>query len=208
MSFDEEVICPICKHSISPIYVEACQNAEDTATVLNYCRACQNAFITTYRLTFSHKDVGMHYDAKLVSSEPQRFKEETFDEKIVSLSSQFTKIYNQALAAESYALDEIAGIGYRKALEFLVKDFAIHEYPEKAEEIKALPLARCIKCYIENEQIANLAEKSAWIGNDETNYIRKQENRDISDMKSFIKAMVYFIGMVLITEDAATMSAK
>ncbi len=53
-----------------------------------------------------------------------------------------------------------------------------------------------------------LATQSAWIGNDETHYIRKQEDRDVQDIKSFIQAIVYFIGMILITEDASTMEPK
>ena len=53
-----------------------------------------------------------------------------------------------------------------------------------------------------------LATQSAWIGNDDTHYIRKQEDRDVQDIKSFIQAIVYFIGMILITEDASTMEPK
>ncbi len=210
MSFEEETICPICKHAISPVYITSTLTSEESASILNYCCACQNAFLTNYQLKLSD-ETNMHYDyyaAEIISSIPELFAEEVFDDKIVSLSPQFVKIYNQALAAETYRLNEIAGIGYRKALEFLVKDFAIHENPDKSEEIKNLLLSKCINDYIENKQIATLAVKSAWIGNDETHYVRKQGDRDVSDMKAFIKAMVYFISMVLITEDASTIEAK
>lgn len=101
-----------------------------------------------------------------------------------------------------------AGLGYRKALEFLIKDFAIHKQPDEEEAIKNKPLMQCIKNYISDDRIITLAERSAWIGNDEAHYIRKQEDRDVSDMKNFIQAIVYFIGMVLITEDAASMTPK
>ena len=93
-------------------------------------------------------------------------------------------------------------------MEFLIKDFAIHKNPESIDEIKKQPLAQCIRNYISSEEIKLLAERCAWIGNDEAHYIRVQEDRDVSDMKAFIQAMVYFIGMILITEDAATMSSK
>lgn len=69
-------------------------------------------------------------------------------------------------------------------------------------------LSPCIKKYIDNPQIKTLVERSAWIGNDEAHYIRKQTDRDVNDMKAFIKATVYFIGMVLITEDAESMEPK
>jgi len=90
----------------------------------------------------------------------------------------------------------------------LIKDYAIHENTEKAEEIKNTWMKVCIDKYIDDKKIKTLAERSDWIGNDEAHYVRKQENRDIKDMKKFIKAMVYFIGMTLITDDAESMEPK
>ena len=133
---------------------------------------------------------------------------EEFDENINKISPQFVKIYNQSLQAENIGLDEIAGLGYRKSVEFLIKDFAIYKNPEKEDEIKNTWMKVCIEKYIDNEQIKILAERSDWIGNDEAHYVKKQEDRDITDMKKFIKAMVYFIGMTLITEDAQSMESK
>lgn len=210
IEFEEETTCPICKHAISPVFVTCTLNTEEFATVLNYCCACQSTFITNYKSQKNGKS-GQHcdyYDGSMLESLPNRFKQEDFDENIASLSPQFVKIYNQALAAEAQGLDEIAGIGYRKSLEFLVKDFAIHEHPDNIEDIKVIRLAKCIEKYIDNKQIATLAKKSAWIGNDETHYVRKQEDRDVYDMKKFIKAMLYFIGMILTTEDAYSIDAK
>lgn len=205
--------CPVCKANISPVAICAFAyediNEEFTnACVLNYCTGCHSAFITTYHIATSNDGSGRSNGISCLSSEPNRFAKQIFDERIISLSPQFDKIYNQALAAESSGLDEIAGLGYRKALEFLIKDYATYEHPEDTEEIKSKPFVQCIKSYISNEAIVTLAERSAWIGNDEAHYIRKQEDRDISDMKSFIQAIVYFIGMVLITEDAASISPK
>ena len=203
-------ICPICKAAIAPVYISSSLDTANSASIFEFCRHCNNTFITKYSIhideTYSNSSV---YQAdSVIYSEPNRFSKQTFDKKIIKLSPQFDKIYNQALAAESSGLDEIAGLGYRKALEFLIKDYAIHEYPECEEEIKSKPLGQCIKNYINNDYITTLAERSAWIGNDEAHYIRKQEDRDVSDMKSFIQAIVYFIGMVLIDEDAATISPQ
>lgn len=151
-------------------------------------------------------DPTYYFKSTICSSEPCRFDKYVFENNIVTLSPQFDKIYNQALAAEAAGLDEIAGLGYRKSLEFLVKDFAIHENPERGDDIKKLMLSPCIKEFIDNPQIKTLVERSAWIGNDEAHYVRKQSNRDVNDMKAFIRATVYFIGMVLITEDAESMN--
>ena len=210
LEFEEENCCPICKAKISPIFLYASLNNDTSASVFNHCQACNNSFISNYSVSRSLKSTGVTniYESRIESSEPCKFEKKIFDDKISSLSPQFEKIYNQALAAESYGLDEIAGLGYRKSLEFLVKDFAIHERPNDEEEIKKLMLAACIKKYIDNPQIKTLAERSAWIGNDEAPYIRKQEDRDVNDMKSFIQATVYFISMILITEDASSMEPK
>ena len=53
-------------------------------------------------------------EVEYISSEPDRSMKQKFDQKITALSPQFDKIYNQALAAETSGLDEIAGLGYRK----------------------------------------------------------------------------------------------
>lgn len=209
--YPSEETCPICKAKIEPIYISSCLGENCVAYVFNYCRSCKETFIAAYETYMDSKSTAKtyYYNAKsLIYSEPNRFVKHVFDNKVVLLSPQFDKIYNQALAAEASQLNEIAGLGYRKALEFLIKDFAIHEVPNDSEKIKTMPLGQCIKNYIRDNSIKTLAERSAWIGNDEAHYIRKQENRDVSDMKMFIQAAVYFIGMILITEDAASMFPK
>ena len=202
--------CPSCKAKIAPVYIASVLNDAYSASILDLCSNCNNAILTKYSVSCVDSAGGRkHYVAQsILYSEPNRYEEQKFDDKIEELSPQFVKIYNQAYAAETYGLDEMAGLGYRKALEFLVKDFSIYERPDIAEEIKVKPLMQCIKNYIDNASIVTLAERSAWIGNDEAHYVRKQENRDVNDMKAFIQAIVYFIGMILITEDAASMTPK
>ncbi len=215
VKFDNDTIteCPICHKSFVPdplyAYIYNFNNREQRASIVFFCRDCKSMFLVHYNIVFTKNTInGKEYTAnQILSIEPTRFKKQSFDKNITGLSPQFDKIYNQALAAESSGLDEIAGLGYRKALEFLVKDFAIHEHPDDAEEIKKIMLSPCIKKYIDNNRIKTLVERSAWIGNDEAHYIRKQTERDVSDMKSFIKATVYFIGMLLITEDAESMNS-
>ena len=92
--------------------------------------------------------------------------------------------------------------------EFLVKDYTIYKNAEQEEIIKNTWMSDCIKTYIDNEEIRILTEKSEWIGNDVAHYIRKQEGREINDMKRFIDAMTYFISMSLIVDDASTMQSK
>lgn len=213
VKFDNDSItqCPICHKSFVPdplyAYIYNFTNEEQRASIVFFCRDCKSMFLGHYIIKHSANTYhGKEYTAtQFLSVEPTRFSKYIFDDNIIKISPQFDKIYNQALAAELSGLDEIAGLGYRKSLEFLVKDFAIHEHPDSTEEIKKLPLSQCIKKYIDDDRIKTLAERSAWIGNDEAHYLRKQKDRDVNDMKSFIKATVYFVGMLLITEDATSM---
>ena len=105
----------------------------------------------------------------------------------------FVQIYSEAHTAEESNLKEIRGMGYRKALEFLIKDYAIKLHPDDEETIKSTPLAKCIDSYIDNSRIKSLAKASAWLGNDETHYVRKHDDYDLESLKAFLKAAESFI---------------
>ena len=182
VNYDAIEKCTNCNKALAPekLYSIIIRKGNDYYLyVADFCNSCKSVLITEYKV-----------------------------KNINKISPQFVKIYNQSLQAENIGLDEIAGLGYRKSVEFLIKDFAIYKNPEKEDEIKNTWMKVCIEKYIDNEQIKILAERSDWIGNDEAHYVKKQEDRDITDMKKFIKAMVYFIGMTLITEDAQSMESK
>jgi hypothetical protein len=55
-----------------------------------------------------------------MESKPFSISEREFSKIIEDISEKFSKIYNQAQNAEISNLDEIAGPGYGKALEFLI----------------------------------------------------------------------------------------
>jgi len=69
---------------------------------------------------------------------------------------------------------EICGVGYRKSLEFLIKDYLIGRAPEgegqaaAVEAIKKKFLGTCIKEDIEDANIKLVAQRATWLGNDET----------------------------------------
>lgn len=230
VEIEEVSVCPRCKKGMKPLHLSSvmimdnnmlrdnCISGDDlyndfesSAQMGSFllCSICYQTFLAEYSIKVKCEDNEFTYNGDhAFSLAPNTFIEESYDNSISSISPQFVKIYNQALAAETNNLDEIAGLGYRKSLEFLIKDFSIYKNPKDADVIKKAPLSQCINKYIDIESIKTLAERSTWIGNDEAHYIRKHEDRDISDMKAFIKATVYFIGMILITDDAASMLPK
>lgn len=184
-------ICPICGKSGTPTHTSSfyidnifscpnlfctffCHNCENMF-IGNYC---YNEFAQTYILTFEPHDTPQTKD---------------FPKHIKEISPTFCDIYNQSLASQQYRLKDISGMGYRKALEFLVKDYAIFLNQKDEEKIKKLSLSQCINEYIDNNRIKKLALASAWIGNDETHYTKKNEEYNTDVLVEFIEAIVSFI---------------
>lgn len=189
--------CPQCKTSldINPIY--ACYiNDEDFVPnlfVLFFCPHCEICFIVYYHFIYE----GYYKDSKkvtLISFEPRNgIDSKKFPKYINELSPEFCRLYNEAYTAKQERLDGICGMGYRKALEFLVKDYAIFLNPDDKDQIIKAPLSKCINDYVDNRRIKKLAIASAWIGNDETHYERKQQEYNVDDLVAFIEAIVSFI---------------
>lgn len=200
--------CPLCHTSFDGTVLSAYLLPEDEITgkpilnVLHFCHYCEQCFLSVYSPS-SVKDDEIY---KLIQSAPYKQQHEEFSRYIKNLSPRFIEIYNQAADAEKYGLNEICGMGYRKALEFLVKDYCIHTNPDETDNIKTNSLSQCINKYIKekNPTIKTLVQKSAWLGNDQTHYVIKHTDRDINDLKHFIEATVYYISMEMTAEDASS----
>lgn len=114
-----------------------------------------------------------------------------FPEKIKKISPRFIDVYNQSFKAEKNGLNELFGMGYRKALEILVKDYAIQKFPKDKNQIMKNSLQAALK-KIDTHEIQVLGQVATKIGNDETHYYRKHEWK-VSELKSYIEAIVMFI---------------
>jgi hypothetical protein len=60
---------------------------------------------------------------------PAEIKPPVQTETINGISEDFCNIYAEAYRAENQDLKLVAGPGYRKALEFLIKDYVISQCP-------------------------------------------------------------------------------
>lgn len=185
--------CPICHHGISPIFVYGVGSLSQNRVELVFAcprSKCHKLFISEY-FGMTPEFGNLEY----VVSKPQEFVSKEFSEVINTISPSFCIIYNQAYKTEQSGLDQICGVGYRKAIEFLIKDYAIYKNPEKQEEIKSKDLAKCINEFIESKMIKEIAERAAWLGNDETHYLRKWIEKDINDLKKLINMTVSLFEM-------------
>lgn len=185
--------CPLCStaYSSKPVFSWFFKN--DLGVVYLYaiffCPSCEDVFFVTYNVN----DYWSNDCRYIINQYPAPTALTNLSNSICKLSPKFVEIFHQAEKAENFELTELCGIGYRKALEFLVKDYAISIHPEHKSQIESSQLARCIADFIDNEKIKTLAKASAWLGNDETHYIRKHQNHNIQDLKRFIKATVAYI---------------
>ena len=185
-------ICPICQVAVEAKILTSYFSGENFVKHPNlfvnyFCPSCELIFLGYYYAT-------KYGNSDLISFDPQSdLEQREFSKNIQELSPNFCKIYNQAYAAQQKGLDEICGIAYRKALEFLIKDYAIHLHPEDEDKVIGMMLSPCIQNYIDNQRIKNLATASAWIGNDETHYARKHEDYNVKDLLAFIDAIETFI---------------
>lgn len=193
-------ICPACRRGVESIFTTAFSDnpgAHGFLQAVFRCprEECKKFFIGYYvgigrvaevSLRLSGCDLLFHQE------------KEGFDEIIEGISKQFPVIYNQALIAEKNGLDQICGPGYRKALEFLVKDYLIKKSPKEEEKISQLKLSSAIG-QIKDENIRSCAKRAAWIGNDETHYERKWTDKDLSHLKELIILVVNWITNIEIT---------
>jgi hypothetical protein len=177
--------CPQCHHAIRAIFrKELGFPADDLAEAIFECPNCGKLFIAYY----GRESYSPFYH--LTRVEPSRPTAESFG-PLDAVSPVGVRIFNQAVAAEAYGLDEIAGIAYRRALEFFIKDFCIALKPTESNLIRAQhKLGIVIETYIDDSKLRKAAKMTAWLGNDETHYERRWESKDISDLKKLLKIVV------------------
>lgn len=189
--------CPICNYAIAPKVLpiatlgnSVLADSHFTIQVVMQCprQECSALFIAYYRAESIH---GVKY-AELSYCQPSIIEPPRFEEEVNKLSPGFVECFVQADAAEKRGLDELAGLGYRKALEFLVKDYLVSLAPDRADSIKAAPLQQCIR-ELHDEKVRSAAERATWLGNDEAHYVRLWEEHDVKDLKALVTLTLYLI---------------
>ncbi|MET3127095.1 hypothetical protein ABID42_002201 [Arcicella rosea] len=190
--------CPFCFQKITPnIYIGTTIIDHNIAEVFMKCpnTKCNKTFIGNYSFDSYYGSYNLNGLSFL-----QNLNRKSFNDTITEVSPSFESIYNQAFQAEQMELIDICGIGYRKALEFLIKDYLISKHPEKEEDIKKALLGNCIKQWIDNPRLKKVAERAVWLGNDETHYIRKWESKSIHDLKTLIDITVSYLEAELLAD--------
>jgi len=195
-------VCPICNRLGAPnvVYGRHTGTPENPRLdVVFNCTSghCKALFVGYYQLS----DIP-NKKWELMKSIGPIIQKPTIPDSVVQLSAEFAEIFTEAFAAESLGLNNISGVGLRKALEFLVKDFASHvtESPEEQGEILAMPLAKVINRHIADPHARAVASRAVWLGNDETHYVRVWADKDRADLKELIRLTISWIASYLAGE--------
>ena len=182
--------CPICHHTVT-IGGPANQNIIGRqAQIVYICPndECRNLFIAFYELQQGQ-------NMKLVAMKPSKVEMERTPDVVKAISPSFMSIYQEASDAKALGLMQIAGPGYRKAFEFLIKDYAKHK------EIEESFSGNVIKNFIGDIRIQKVGKRALWLGNDETHYLREWKDHDIEDLITLIKPTLNWIEIEQLSED-------
>lgn len=196
--------CPICHHRISPIgnnlaFIQTKGLRDTLLEIVFRCpsKQCGQFFIARY-INASMYASGL----VLTSCAPYEMQDVEISETIKNISTGFAEIYDQAAKAEQMGLKLACGPAYRKSLEFLIKDYVSTLHPDKTTEIKKMLLGACIKTYVNDGRLKDVAQRAVWLGNDETHYERKWEGKDLEDLKNLILLTTHWIAMEELTRKA------
>ncbi|MBN6101686.1 DUF4145 domain-containing protein [Xanthomonas sp. CFBP 8703] len=190
--------CPQCHTAVHPKLISQHVSTDKSEAYLTYLctnRSCLRPFIATYRRRSLHSK-----ELTLRSVAPRNKARSSFPQSVADISPTFCEIYGQVESASDEHLDQLVGIGLRKSLEFLIKDFSKSEHADEADKIERMPLAKCIDTYVSDQNILQCAKRAAWLGNDETHYIRKWSDKDVSDLKILVRLTVNWIDNHLLTK--------
>jgi len=200
--------CPLCHVSVTPkdqgVSISIESGGWPCVERLLQCpnQKCNRFFIARYFR--SQPQTTLYFLRVCVPAELTTVRQ---SETIQKVSPDFCSIYQDAHKAEQHGLLLVAGPGYRKALEFLIKDYVIGRLTETDAEKLAIEKAKvektllgtCIKDYVKSEQIKEIAKRAAWLGNDETHYVRKWEDKDLKDLKKLISLTLHWIEVETLT---------
>ena len=193
--------CPYCEQVQTPFLKSSSglERNNKIFSVIFICNKCNQHFLMQYRKqqtnlyveNYKSYPVDIYYKSA----------DETFSQDLKECSPDFITIFSQLNIAEKHNLNYLLKLGYRKAIEFLVKDYLIKCKNEDESKVSTQQLGQCISD-IDDARINNLARAASWIGNDETHYVRKHVDKDVQDLKKFLHALTALVSLEISISEA------
>lgn len=197
--------CPYCDKGIRAeiLYTHA-EEFDGTYYIDVMCRCpiCNRIFWASYNYEMFLDPLGYPIHSVNVVYNPPKQSITKFSQEVQELSLEFVKQYNQAEKAELLGLEDICGLAYRRAFEYLIKDFAVKLSPDKEQEIKSdNSLSNVINNRLPEKygisEIKDIAKRAWWLGNDYAHYQKHYETKDISDLKECIDITQHYITLYI-----------
>jgi len=185
--WDKPTICPYCGISTDAIirsYIEMpFENGKKAVAIPLQCTDCGKTFIGVY---IKAGDI-LAFNTIIPITE-----EEKIHEGIKLISPRFAELHRQAFRAESRSDFNIAIMGYRAALEILLKDYLVNVDGVPLDDIKNKKLAQTIQDYTTDEML-NSADVVRLVGNSESHYIQEYEDFPFEQFKVYYNGFVKFV---------------
>jgi hypothetical protein len=184
--------CPHCHNGIEPRQINQHADKGPGNSEVSYSiwrcthRECRRIFVAVHTILGSGRaEFQSFLDGSPIGPH--------WPESILKLDSKFIPTYIQSLQAEYAGLNEISGMGFRKSIEYLVKDYVISKDASLVGKVEDAPLSSVISSNFNDPQesdLKDLLERATWLGNDMTHYLQYHENFDIDDLKELIKLVM------------------
>lgn len=187
--------CPICQYGID-MSINNYWNFHDihddsesfNIISVHSCSHCHNGFVVIHHM----KEQENEYIEKSQSVYPIAASKQV-DESIRQISPEFYEIYNQCLIAKNNGLNQIYGMGFRKALEKLITDFAINQNPDDTDKILGMSLHNRIETYFKDSDAKTALMACKWLGNNETHYENCNTDEDLQLFEDLIEDTLFYI---------------
>ena len=193
--------CPHCDTSLVPEIFESKfsrprskrKYVREFLDMILYCPNCDNRFFSSYGIQANGTAfrIGVYPPSKPTVAIPDILLEKYPD---------FAEAYTQAAIAETYNLIPLCGMGYRRALEILIKQYLISIHPNEEETIINEPLSKSYNRL--NDLEKSLARGATWLGNDYVHMINKHPEYGLDDLKKYIHSLSHLITAYLTSEEA------
>lgn len=173
--------CPNCHYGIdlsqdfSRVYHDLHSDEQNDFNIfsIHICPHCHRGFVIEHNMTIK-PNKSENDEIVIIEKSQTIYLHSTpnldIDEQIRKISPKFYDIYRQCLIAKNEGLSDLYGMGFRKALEQLITDFAINKHFAEKDKILAMSLHNRIESYFHDSEAKTALMACKWLGNNETHY--------------------------------------
>lgn len=181
-TFPKLMLCPHCGNPTDSNYAGKHFFVLNDKTKENFfvlgmkCKICKNVFVAEYVI----KNRKVEF---INSFPPLKDKQVVIDKVLFECSPRFASLYQQSSKCYAQGLTDLAAMGFRSALECLIKDFAIKYTNAPENRVAKMSLSDVIIEFLDEKSIVNSADMVRLLGNDYTHFKRKYEEYDVETLK-------------------------